>query len=95
MQRMDASVIEGLHFAGAGLAFLLTTLALLLLQPVASRLNLLDHPNDTRKDHAHPTPVTGGIAILVGCLAAFFGMQVSTTSGSIFTQRMPYSTVWA
>ena len=82
---MDASLIEGLHFAGAGLAFLLTTLALLLLQPVASRLNLLDHPNDTRKDHAHPTPVTGGIAILVGCLMAFFGMQTSTTSVQAFS----------
>jgi len=82
---MDASLIEGLHFAGAGLAFVLTTLALLLLQPVASRLNLLDHPNDTRKDHAHPTPVTGGIAILAGCLVGFFGMQVSTVSVQAFS----------
>ena len=82
---MDASVLRGLDFAGAGLAFALTTVALLLLQPVAARLNLLDHPNDGRKDHAHPTPVTGGIAILVGCLVGFFGMQVGTASVQAFT----------
>lgn len=82
---MDASLLHGLDFAGAGLAFALTTLALLLLQPVATRLNLLDHPNDTRKDHAHPTPVTGGIAILIGCLVAFFGMQANTTSVQAFS----------
>lgn len=51
-----------------------------LLQPVAKKLDLLDHPNDARKDHAHPTPVTGGIAILVGCLVAFFGLQADTSS---------------
>ena len=78
-------MIEGLHFAGAGLAFLLTTVALLVLQPLAPRLNLLDYPNATRKDHANPTPVTGGIAILIGCLVAFFGMQVSTTSVQAFS----------
>ena len=78
-------MIEGLHFTAAGLAFLLTTLILLMLQPVASRLNLLDHPNDTRKDHAHPTPVTGGIAILIGCVVAFFGMQASTTGVEAFS----------
>lgn len=74
---MDASLIEGLHFAGAGLAFVLTSLALVLLQPVAARLNLLDHPDAARKDHAHPTPVTGGIAILIGCVIAFAGMQAN------------------
>ena len=82
---MDASVLRGLDFAGAGLAFALTTVALLFLQPLAPRLNLLDHPNDTRKDHAHPTPVTGGIAILLGCLVGFFGMQVGTASVQAFT----------
>lgn len=78
-------MIEGIHFAAAGLAFLLTTLTLLMLQPVASRLNLLDHPNETRKHHAHPTPVTGGIAILMGCVVAFFGMQASTAGVEAFS----------
>ncbi|MBS0212832.1 MAG: undecaprenyl/decaprenyl-phosphate alpha-N-acetylglucosaminyl 1-phosphate transferase [Proteobacteria bacterium] len=37
------------------------------LQPLARRFGLLDHPAG-RKDHAHPTPTTGGIAILLGLL---------------------------
>ena len=82
---MDANLIRGLDFGSAGLAFAMTTLALLLLQPLAARLNLLDHPNDTRKDHAHPTPVTGGIAILAGCLLAFFGMQASASGMQAFS----------
>lgn len=38
-----------------------------LLMPVAHRWNLLDFPNG-RKDHAHPTPITGGIAMAIGIL---------------------------
>lgn len=49
------------------LAALLTVSALWLLRPVADRLNLLDHPRG-RKDHAHPTPVTGGLAMAVGSI---------------------------
>lgn len=36
---------------------------------MAQRLDLLDYPTG-RKDHAHPTPVTGGIAMVAGLLAA-------------------------
>lgn len=50
------------------LAASLTLLALWLLRPVADRLNLLDHPRG-RKDHAHPTPVTGGLAMAFGSIA--------------------------
>jgi len=49
------------------LATLLTVLALWLLRPVADRLNLLDHPRG-RKDHAQPTPVTGGLAMAFGSI---------------------------
>ena len=38
-----------------------------LLHPVAHRLDLLDHPKG-RKDHSHPTPITGGLAMAVGIL---------------------------
>ena len=62
------------------IAFAITSLALWLLHPVARKLDLLDHPVGDRKDHAHPTPVTGGIAILIGCLIAFFGFQTDTSS---------------
>ena len=49
-------------------AALLTWLVLKLLQPYAARLNLLDFPKG-RKDHAHPTPITGGLAMLVAFVA--------------------------
>jgi UDP-GlcNAc:undecaprenyl-phosphate/decaprenyl-phosphate GlcNAc-1-phosphate transferase len=39
------------------------------LVPVATRLDLMDYPAG-RKDHAQPTPVIGGIAMLVGVLLA-------------------------
>ena len=69
----------GFDPTAALLALTITSLALWLLQPVAQRLNLLDHPVG-RKDHAHPTPVTGGLAILVGCIVAFFAVQTHSDS---------------
>ena len=44
-----------------------TIVVLWLLQPVAERLNLLDYPAG-RKDHPHPTPITGGLAMAAGIL---------------------------
>ena len=52
----------------AMVAALITWLVLKLLHPVAPRLNLLDYPKG-RKDHAHPTPITGGLAMLVAFIA--------------------------
>jgi UDP-GlcNAc:undecaprenyl-phosphate GlcNAc-1-phosphate transferase len=72
-------LIRGFDPTAALLALVITSLALWLLQPVARRLNLLDHPAG-RKDHAVPTPVTGGLAILLGCVVAFFAVQTSSTS---------------
>lgn len=43
-----------------------------LLQPVAYRLGLLDRPGG-RKDHAQPTPITGGLAIAV---AVFISLSI-------------------
>ena len=40
-----------------------------LLDPVARRLGLLDHPTHDRKQHADPVPVTGGLAILAAACA--------------------------
>lgn len=48
-------------------AFGLTAASVWLLDPVARRFGLVDHPAG-RKDHAHPTPVTGGIAMLLAVL---------------------------
>lgn len=54
---------------GAGAAFASTLLVQRALAPVAQHLDLLDYPVG-RKDHAHPTPVTGGLAMLAGVLLA-------------------------
>ena len=72
-------LFRGFDPTAALLALVITSLALWLLQPVARRLNLLDHPAG-RKDHAVPTPVTGGLAILIGCVVAFFAVQTSSNS---------------
>ena len=46
---------------------LIVALMLWVLEPFAYRLGLLDHPGG-RKDHPHPTPLIGGIAMAVGIL---------------------------
>jgi UDP-GlcNAc:undecaprenyl-phosphate GlcNAc-1-phosphate transferase len=48
-------------------AFGLTSLFVYLFNPLARRLRLLDYPGG-RKDHADPTPVTGGLAIAAGTI---------------------------
>ena len=73
----------GLDFRAGVLALVITSLVLYLLQPFAAKLNLLDHPKG-RKDHANPTPVTGGLAILIGCAIAFVFIQRSGTSLQAF-----------
>ena len=72
-------MIRGFDPTAALLALAITSMALWVLQPVARRLNLLDHPAG-RKDHAVPTPVTGGLAILLGCVVSFFAVQTSSDS---------------
>ena len=57
----------------------LTFFVLWLLQPVAHKLNLLDFPKG-RKDHAHPTPITGGLAMAVGILVVGFATLTDLSS---------------
>lgn len=56
----------------------LTLAALWLLGPVAARLNLLDRPGG-RKDHAQPTPVTGGLAMAIGSMTVLGVLQADPT----------------
>src|SRR5690606_41373409 len=49
------------------LAAVCTWCGLRVLHPLAPRLNLLDFPLG-RKDHAHPTPIVGGLAMVTGFL---------------------------
>lgn len=54
-----------------------------LLQPVAHRFGLLDHPKG-RKDHAAPTPVTGGLGIALAMLAVFaLAPTMALTTGKL------------
>ncbi len=55
------------------IAAAVTLLVQWLLHPVAHRLDLLDHPKG-RKDHSHPTPITGGLAMAVGILVTVWAM---------------------
>lgn len=58
------------------LAFLVTAGSLLALQPVASRVGLLDVPGG-RKLHSRPTPLTGGLGIYLGLLCAALLLPVA------------------
>ena len=60
-----------IFWTGPLVAGLLTWIALRLLQPVATRLDLFDHPKG-RKDHDQPTPVTGGLAMALGAMVVSY-----------------------
>ena len=64
-------MIAGLDLPVALAAAGVTWFVQWLLHPLAPRLNLLDYPKG-RKDHAHPTPITGGLAMLAGVLVLGF-----------------------
>ena len=69
---MDASMLRGLDFAGAGLAFALTTVALLLLQPVADRPvalgKALERPEDDVATVVHRVPAGLGEIVVAQIL---------------------------
>src|SRR5690554_4672365 len=67
---IEWSRMELVREMGVGYALVaaaLTWLVLKVLHPWAPRLNLLDFPVG-RKDHAHPTPIIGGLAMVVAFL---------------------------
>ncbi len=49
-------------------SFSVVIVLIYLLDPVARKIGLLDRPDGGRKDHALPTPVTGGLAIAIGTI---------------------------
>jgi|GEM_PF-1457853 len=63
-------------FAGGLLAFVLAALLLWVLEPVAHRIGLIDHPGD-RKIHHHPTPLVGGIAMFVAFAFSILMLDIS------------------
>lgn len=78
---LDAGLVH------AAAAAVLTWVVMRWLHPYAPRLNLLDMPLG-RKDHAHPTPITGGLAMLAAfCVvgAVSLGQHASETLASFIS----------
>ena len=79
---LTAQILLGLFSAG------MTLLVCVFSQPLCARLRLLDTPGE-RKLHRRPTPLVGGIALLVGFVpavvfaAATGGMMPSTAEGLV------------
>ena len=75
-------LLGNLAWAAALVALGVTWFAQWLLQPVAKRFNLLDHPKG-RKDHLSPTPVTGGLAMGLGVTLAAVAFAPEVGDGFI------------
>ena len=59
------------HFIIFAISFVLVFLLTFLIRKVAIKLNFIDNPEE-RKFHKTPTPLMGGLAILIGMICAFF-----------------------
>ena len=53
------------------ISMLVCAILILLLRKVAHRLDIVDRPGG-RKQHEHPTPMVGGLAMFIAVLAALF-----------------------
>ena len=71
--------IGDLNAAAALIAFTVAALLIAVSLPLAPRLGLVDLPQG-RKDHAHPTPVVGGIAMLAASAVAMLFVPGETPS---------------
>jgi UDP-GlcNAc:undecaprenyl-phosphate GlcNAc-1-phosphate transferase len=55
----------------AGIAFLFSLVLTPYVRDAARKLNLVDHPDSTRKIHSRPIPRVGGVAIVISYILAF------------------------
>jgi UDP-GlcNAc:undecaprenyl-phosphate GlcNAc-1-phosphate transferase len=98
----DTGVLQGLAAA------VVTWVLMRLLHPYARQLNLLDFPLG-RKDHAHPTAITGGLAMAVAIilvvststtgyamasLASFVGASVLLVAVGLYDDRNDLRWYW-
>jgi UDP-GlcNAc:undecaprenyl-phosphate GlcNAc-1-phosphate transferase len=56
----------------ACLSFLVSYIAVPFFFILADKIGLLDHPDEVRKQHKHPTPLTGGLAIYLAFIITMF-----------------------
>ena len=73
---------------GALLAFVTTTVLIVLLRPLAISLGLVDIPT-SRKSHSGNIPLIGGIAIFVGSITTLLIQHNIDGSGLIFAAPVP------
>jgi len=58
------------------IAFLVTLLSTPIIRRIAIAADVIDHPDDSRKAHPYPVAYLGGIAVLLGLLAAIAASYV-------------------
>src|SRR5437667_11743820 len=66
--------------AALSVAFFAGMAATLILSRAAGALRLVDHPGG-RKEHGHPVPLVGGLAIFVALLGAATIVGITTSAG--------------
>jgi UDP-GlcNAc:undecaprenyl-phosphate GlcNAc-1-phosphate transferase len=76
-------VFRGFDPTSAVAAFVLAALLPWWLEPAARRLDLMDYPKG-RKDHERPTPVTGGLAMAIASVLAYWAAPNLTPSIQAF-----------
>ncbi|MBN8265647.1 MAG: undecaprenyl/decaprenyl-phosphate alpha-N-acetylglucosaminyl 1-phosphate transferase, partial [Xanthomonadales bacterium] len=76
-------VFRGFDPTSAVAAFVLAALLPWWLEPAARRLDLMDYPKG-RKDHERPTPVTGGLAMAIASILAYWAAPNLTPSIQAF-----------
>jgi len=69
------------YLVSIAVAFIVTVSLLLVLRPVAFRLNLLDKP-DERKHHEGAVPLIGGLSIFIA-----LSLSVLTLDDSLFSLK--------
>ena len=76
-------MFRGFDPTSAVAAFVLAALLPWWLEPAARRLDLMDYPKG-RKDHERPTPVTGGLAMAIASVLAYWAAPNLTPSIQAF-----------
>ena len=75
------------------IAFLVTLLTTPLFRRLAVRLNVIDHPNESRKVHRMPIAYLGGMSVFCGLLAAIAASYVLSESAIAGYRPVPFVVV--
>ncbi len=67
------------HLFTGFIAFVVTTIIIIGMRPIACKVDLVDHPND-RKHHRGQIPLIGGIAIAIGFCIGILSLNISLSN---------------